>query len=99
MANNPNTNKLRREFEHEEAWWNAPTEEQKQAQREIMTEHARNKDKSAAWEALPKEDRDTGHRVNDALSKVESAHNRAIQAAKSALEQAERRAKSLTGIK
>ncbi|MET3997592.1 hypothetical protein ABID65_009275 [Bradyrhizobium sp. S3.9.2] len=65
----------------------------------IMTEHARNKDKSAAWEALPKEDRDTGHRVNDALSKVESAHNRAIQAAKSALEQAERRAKSLTGTK
>lgn len=42
---------------------------------------------------------DTWHRVNDALSKVESAHNRAIQAAKSALEQAERRAKSLTGIK
>lgn len=103
MANNPNKNKLRREFEREEAWWNELTEEQKQASREIddlrgklmMAEYARIKEESAAWDALPKEDRDTWHRVNSVLGAVKSAHASAIRTAKSALEEAERRAKDL----
>jgi hypothetical protein len=107
MANNPNRNKLRREFEREEAWWNGLTEEQKQAQRAIdelrgklhMAEHARDKERSAAWDALPKEDRNTWHRINNALTAVELAHHSAISTARSALEEAERRAKSLAGTK
>lgn len=107
MANNPNRNKLRREFEREEAWWKGLTEEQKQAQRAIdelrgklhMAEHARDKERSAAWDALPKEDRDTWHRINSALTAVELPHHSAISTARSALEEAERRAKSLAGTK
>lgn len=103
MANNPNRNKLRREFEREEAWWNGLTEEQKQAHRAIeelrgklhMAEHARDQERREAWEALPKEDRDTWHRVNSAMTKVELAHHSAISIARIALEEAERRAQSL----
>jgi hypothetical protein len=105
MANNPNRNKLRREFEREEAWWNGLTEEQKQVHRELedlrsklrMAEFEQMKAKSAAWDALPKEDRDTWHRVNKVLNLAELEHSPVVSRAKSALEQAERRAKSLTG--
>jgi hypothetical protein len=81
MANNPNRNKLRREFEREEAWWNGLTEEQKHAQRAIdelrgklhMVEHARDKERSAAWDALPREDRDTWQRINSYTQRTERA--------------------------
>jgi hypothetical protein len=107
MANNPNRNKLRREFERETAMWNALTEEQKQAQREVdelqrqltMARHAGDMEGRAAWEALPKEDRDTWHRVNSVINKVKLAHHGAISRAQRAVEAAEHKAKQLAAKK